>query len=106
MKRLFAYITVVLLLSAGAVFVGEGGGYGAPPLGPESGSDPQAQAARPDPISQNEGGSTSGGEYGQKKPNPEGAELLYRQERPNNSVGSRWQVEVGGSIEMDVGHRQ
>jgi len=106
MKRLFAYITVVLLLSAGAVFAWEGGGYGAPPLGPESGSDPQAQAARPDPISQNEGGSTSGGEYGQEKPHPEETESLYREERPNNSVGSRWQVEIGGSIEMDVGHRQ
>ncbi|MGD0659917.1 MAG: hypothetical protein ABSD38_17800 [Syntrophorhabdales bacterium] len=106
MKRLFAYITVVLLLSAGAVFAWEGGGYGAPPLGPESGSDPQARAARPDPISQNEGGSTAGGEYGQKKPDPEGAESLYRQERPSSSVGSRWQVEVGGSIEMEVGHRQ
>ena len=106
MKRLFAYITVALLLSAGAVFAEEGGGYGAPPYGPESGSDPQAQGTRPDLISQNEGGSTSGGEYGQKKSHPEGTESLYRQEGPNNSVGSRWQVEVGGFIEMDVGHRQ
>jgi len=106
MKRLFTYIAVALLLSASAVFAGEGGGYGASSDGPESGSVPQVQGAKPDPISQNEGGSSSGGEYGQEKPHPEGAESLYRQERPNNSVGSRWQVEVGGSIEMEVGHRQ
>ena len=106
MKRLFAYITTALLLSAGAVFAGEGSGYGASQYGPESGSDPQVQGVRSDPIGQNEGGSTSGPEYGQQKPHPEGTESLYREERPNNSVGSRWQVEIGGSIEMDVGHRQ
>ena len=102
MKRLFVCITVVLLLSAGAVFAGEGDGYGTPP----SGSDPQAQGGRPDPGSQNDGGPASGVEYGLKKPHPEGTGSSYGQEGSNNSVESRWRVEVGGFIELDAGHRQ
>jgi hypothetical protein len=102
MKRLFVYITMVLLFSAGAVFAGDGGGYGAPP----SGSGPQAQGVRPDPSGQNEGGPASGVEYGPKKPNPEGARSSYRQEGPNNPAGSRWRIEGGGFIEMDAGRRK
>jgi hypothetical protein len=99
MRRLFVYITVVLLLSAGAVFAGEGGGYGTPP----SGSDPQAQGGRPDPGSQDEGGPASGVECRPKKPHPEGAGSSYRQGGPNNPVGSRWQIEGGGFIEIGAG---
>ncbi len=106
MKRLFAGITVVLLLSAGAVFAGEGGGYGAPPDGPQSGSNPQAQGSGPDPGNRNGGGPTSGTGYGPERSRPEEAGSLNRQEGPKNSAGSRWQVEVGGFIEMDAGRRQ
>jgi len=107
MKRLFVYISVVLIFSAGAVFAGEGGGYGAQPYGPESGSDPQVQGGRPDPGSQKGGGPTSGGEYGPEKgTHPAGPGSSYRQEGPSNPVKSRWQIEGGGLIEMDAGRRQ
>jgi hypothetical protein len=106
MKKLFACITVVLLLSAAAVFAGEGGGCGAPPCGAESGSDLQAQGGRSDPGSRNEGGPASGTGYTPEGSRPAEAGSLYRQEAPKNSVGSRWQVEMGGFIEMDAGRRQ
>jgi hypothetical protein len=107
MKRLFVYITVALFFSAGAVFAGEGGGYGAQPYGPESGSDPQAQGARPDPGSQKSAGPTSVSEYGPEGgPRPTGAGQSYRQEEPKNPVKSHWQIEGGGSVGMGVGHRQ
>ena len=106
-KRLFVCIAVVLLFSAGVVFAGEGGGYGAQPYGPESGSDLQAQGGRPDPGGQKGGGPTSGGEYGPEKgTHPEGAGSSYRQEGPNNPAGSRWRIEGGGFIEMGAGRRQ
>ena len=108
MTRFFVYITVVLLFSAGVVFAGEGGGYGAQPYGPESGSDAQsAQGGRPYPDSRKSGGPTAGGEYGPEKgTHPEGAGSSYRQEGPKNPVKSRWQIEGGGSVGIGVGHRQ
>jgi hypothetical protein len=108
MKRIFVYIAVMLLLSAGAVFAGEGGNYGTQPYGPDSRSDPQtAQEGRPDPGAQKSSGPTSGGEYRPgKEPRPAEAGSSYRQEGPNNSVKSRWEIQGGGSIKMDVGRRQ
>ena len=106
MKRLFVYITVVLLFSAGAVFAGEGGGYGPQPGGPESGSSPQAQRDRSDPGAQKGGGATSG-EYGPgERPRPAEAGSSYRQEGSNNPVKSRWQIEGGGFVGVDIEHRQ
>jgi hypothetical protein len=108
MKRLFVYLFVVLLLSAGPLWAGEGGGSGAPSYGSEQGSDPRAQGGRPDPGIRKEGGQTSGDEHGQEPgPQPDGKTgSLSRQEAPNNPVKSLWQIEGGGFIEMGAGRRQ
>ncbi|HME42298.1 MAG TPA: hypothetical protein VKF36_04360 [Syntrophorhabdales bacterium] len=103
MKKLFVYIAMMLLFSAGAVFAGEGDSYGTQPYRPESGSDPQAQGAKPDSGSQKSCDPTSG------ECRPEKAEEAgssYRQEEPNNGVKSRWQLDIGGSVKMDVERRQ
>lgn len=95
MKRLFVCIAVMLLFSASAVFAGEEGGYTMQPRDPESGNGSQAQRAKPDPGSQKCGGPTSVGQ---------GLGSSSRQEEPDNAVKSRWQIDMGGFVGMDVGH--
>jgi hypothetical protein len=97
MKRFFAYIIVMLLFSAGAVFAGEQGGYEAQTFPPQSTNDPNAQGDRPGPGSKNSTDTTSGS----KEAGP-----LYRHDESANSVKSRWQIDMGGYVGVDVERRQ
>ena len=105
MKKVFAFFIIALLLAPHGVF-GEGGGApgpGHPAAG--SASDPPLEGAGRETPKQAE--SVSGDEHGRERgPHPEGADALPRQGGPRNPVGSRWQIEGGGFIEMGVGRRQ
>jgi hypothetical protein len=97
MKRFFAFVMVILLCSAGAVFAGERGSYAAQPFPPQSTNDPSAQGDRPGPGSKNSTDTTSGS----KEAGP-----VYRHDESPNSVKSRWQIDMGGYVGVDVERRQ
>ena len=96
MKKFFFYSMLMPLFIASAVFGDDGGGYGSQSYGPQSGNEPKTQEQRPGPNSNNGTDTTA---------KSDGAESSYRNDGPANPVKSRWQLDVGGFVGVDVERR-
>ena len=108
MQRLSVYITVMmLLLSCACVFAAEGGSCTAESCTTEHETDLQGQSGNVAPTSSTGLAPGSAGQNSPGKGSDAGESALpYRTQQPDNSIKSRWQMDIGGSVRTDVGRTQ
>ena len=98
MQRVFVYILALQFLCAGVLCAAEEG----VPCSSECANDPPGECSKPCPRYGGVGPVSDQSRSGKSSNSAESGSSDGDQER-NNSVKSRWQLDIGGSVIMDVG---